>query len=82
MDVAGILSSRQRGFNVGSHGSCGWRGCSWVRAWFRMALLERHHPEASVHAFMAADDSAATIHDGASDLGKGDSTASVAHCND
>jgi hypothetical protein len=31
---------------------------------------------------MAADNSAVTIHDGASDLGKGDSTAGVAHCND
>ncbi len=47
-----------------------------------MALLERDHPEASAHAFVAADDSAATIHDGASDLGEGDSTAGVAHCND
>jgi hypothetical protein len=53
-----------------------------VRAWIRMALLERDHPEASARAFVAADDSAATIHDGASDLGEGDSTAGVAHCND
>ncbi len=73
MDVAGVLGGRQRGFNVGSHGSCGSGGCSWVRAWFRMALLEQDHP---------ADDSAAMIHDGASNLGEGDSTAGVAHCND
>ncbi len=53
-----------------------------MRAWFRMALLERDHPEASERAFVAADDSAATIHDGASNLGEGDSTAGVAHCND
>ncbi len=53
-----------------------------MRAWFRMALLERDHPEASAHAFVAADDSAATIHDGASNLGEGDSTASIVHCND
>jgi hypothetical protein len=52
-----------------------------VRVWFCMALLEQDHPEASVHAFVAADDSAATIHNGASDLGEDDSTASVAHCN-
>jgi hypothetical protein len=52
-----------------------------VCAWICMALLERDHPEASVHAFVAADDSAATIHDGASYLGEGDSTAGVAHCN-
>jgi hypothetical protein len=47
-----------------------------------MALLEWDHPEASARAFVAADDSAATIHNGASNLGEGDSTASVAHCND
>jgi hypothetical protein len=47
-----------------------------------MALLERDHPEASARAFVAADDSAATIHNGASDLGEGDSTAGIAHFND
>ncbi len=47
-----------------------------------MALLERDHPEASARAFVTADDSAATIHNGASNLGEGDSTAGVAHCND
>ena len=47
-----------------------------------MALLERGHLEASAHAFVAADDSVATIHDGVSNLGEGDSTAGVAHCND
>ncbi len=82
MDVAGVLGGRQRGFNVGSHGSCGWGGCSWVRAWFHMALLEQDHLEASASAFMAADDSAATIHNGASNLGEGDSTAGIAHCKD
>jgi hypothetical protein len=82
MDVAGVLGGRRCGFNVGSHGSCGWGGCSWVRAWFLMALLEQDHPETSVCAFVAADDSVATIHNGASDLGEGDSTAGVAHCND
>jgi hypothetical protein len=46
-----------------------------------MALLDRDHPEASVHAFVATDDSATTIHDGASNPGEGDSTAGVAHCN-
>jgi hypothetical protein len=56
MDVAGVLGGRQRGFNIGSHGSCGWGGCSWVRAWIRMALLERDHPEASACAFVAADE--------------------------
>ncbi len=82
MDVAGVLGGRQRGFNVGSHVSCGWGSCSWVSAWIGMALLEWDHPEASAHAFVAADDSVAMIHNGASDLGEGDSTASVAHCND
>jgi hypothetical protein len=53
-----------------------------VHAWICMALLERDHPETSALAFVAADDSAATIHDGASNLGEGDSTADVAHCND
>ncbi len=53
-----------------------------MRAWICTALLEWDHPEASAHAFVAADDSAATIHDGASNLGQGDSTAGVAHCND
>ncbi len=47
-----------------------------------MALLERDHPEACALAFVAADDSAATIHNGASNLGEGDSTANIAHCND
>jgi hypothetical protein len=47
-----------------------------------MALLERDHPEASARAFVAADNSAAMIHDGASNLDEGDSTAGVAHCND
>ncbi len=47
-----------------------------------MALLELDHPEASAHAFVAADDSAATIHDRASDLDEGDSTAGIAHCSD
>ncbi len=82
MDVAGVLSGRRRGFNVGGHGSCGWGGCSWVRARFSMALLERDHPGASALAFVAADDSAATIHNGASNLGEGDSTAGIAHWND
>ncbi len=53
-----------------------------MRAWIRMALLEWDHPEASARAFVAADNSVATIHNGASDLGEGDSTAGVAHCND
>jgi hypothetical protein len=48
---------------------------------FFSSLLERDHPEASARAFVAADDSAATIHDGASNLGEGDSTAGIAHCN-
>ncbi len=47
-----------------------------------MTLLEWDHPEASARAFVATDDSAATIHDGASDLGEGDGTAGIAHCND
>jgi hypothetical protein len=47
-----------------------------------MALLERDHPEASVRAFVAADDSAAAIPNGASNLGEGDSTAGIAHCSD
>jgi hypothetical protein len=81
MDVAGVLGSRQRGLYVGSHCSCGWGGCGWLRAWICMALLERDHPEASVHAFVVADNSAATIHDGASNLREGDSTGGVAHCN-
>ncbi len=46
-----------------------------------MTLLEWDHPEVSVRAFVATDDSAATIHDGASDLGEGDGTAGIAHCN-
>jgi hypothetical protein len=46
-----------------------------------MTLLECDHPEASAHAFVATVDSAATIHDGAFDLGEGDGTASIAHCN-
>ncbi len=82
MDVAGILGGRRHGFNVGNHGSCGWGGCSWVHAWFCMALLERDHPEASARAFVAADDSVATIHNNASNIGEGDSTAGIAHCND
>ncbi len=47
-------------------------------------LLEWDHPEASVRAFVATDDSAATIHDGASNsnFGEGDGTAGIAHCND
>ena len=45
-------------------------------------LLEWDHPEASVRAFVATDDSVATIHDGASDLGEGDGTAGFAYCND
>jgi hypothetical protein len=81
MDVAGILGGRGRGLDVGSHCSCGWGGCGWLRAWICMALLERDHPEASARTFVAADDSVARIHDGASDFGEGDSTASVAHCN-
>ncbi len=47
-----------------------------------MTLLEWDHPEASVRACVATDDSAATIHDGASNLGEGDGTACIAHCND
>ena len=47
-----------------------------------MTLLEWDHPEASAHAFVATDNSAATIHDGASNLGEGDGTAGIAHCND
>ncbi len=47
-----------------------------------MTLLEWDHPEASVHAFVATDDSAATKHNGASNLGEGDGTAGIAHCND
>ncbi len=31
---------------------------------------------------MATDDSAATIYDGAPNLGEGDGTAGIAHCND
>jgi hypothetical protein len=42
-----------------------------------MTLLEWDHPEASARAFVATDTSAATIHDGASDLGEGDGTAGV-----
>jgi hypothetical protein len=49
-----------------------------LRAWICMVLLERDHPEASARAFV---DSAAMIHNGASNLGEGDSTAGVAHCN-
>ncbi len=82
MDVAGVLGGRQRGLDVGSHCSCGWVGCGWLRAWICMALLEWDHPEASACAFRATDYSAATIHDGASNLGEGDSTAGIAHCND
>jgi hypothetical protein len=47
-----------------------------------MTVLEWDHPEASAHAFVATDNSAATIHDRASDLGEGDGTAGIAHCND
>jgi hypothetical protein len=47
-----------------------------------MTLLKWDHPEASACAFVASDDSAATIHDGASNLGEGDGTAGIAHCND
>ncbi len=47
-----------------------------------MTLLEWDHPEASARAFVATEDSAATIHNGASDLGEGDGTAGIAHCND
>ncbi len=82
MDVAGVLGGRQRGLNIGSHCSCSWGGCGRLRAWNCMALLEQDHSEASARAFVAADNSAATIHDGASNLGEGDSTAGVAHCND
>ncbi len=46
-----------------------------------MTLLEWDHPEASACAFVATDDSAAMIHDGTSDLGEGDGTAGIAHCN-
>ena len=46
-----------------------------------MNLLEWDHPEASVHVFVATDNSAATIHDGASNLSEGDVTAGIAHCN-
>jgi hypothetical protein len=81
MDVVGVLGGRQRGLDVGSHCSCGWGVCGWWCAWIRMALLEQDHPEASALAFVAADDSAATIHDAASNLGEGDSTAGVAHSN-
>ncbi len=35
-----------------------------------------------MRAFVATDDSAATIHNGASDCGEGDGTAGIAHCND
>ncbi len=52
-----------------------------MHAWFRMALLERDHLEASVCAFVATDDSATMIHGGASNLDKSYNTASVAHCN-
>jgi hypothetical protein len=47
-----------------------------------MTLLERDYLEASAHAFVATDNSAATIQDGASNLGESDGTASIAHCND
>ncbi len=43
--------------------------------------MEWDHPEASVRAFVATDNSAATIHNGASNLGEGDSIAGIAHCN-
>jgi hypothetical protein len=46
-----------------------------------MTLLEWDHPEASAHAFVATDDSAATIHAGASNIGEDDGTAGIAHCN-
>ncbi len=46
-----------------------------------MTLLEWDHPEASAHAFVATDNSAAMIHNGASNLGEGEGTASIAHCN-
>jgi hypothetical protein len=29
MDVAGILGSRQRGFDIGSHCRCGWGVSGW-----------------------------------------------------
>ncbi len=47
-----------------------------------MTLLEWDHLEASARAFVATDNSAAMIHDGASNLGEGEGTASIAHCND
>ena len=43
MDVVGVLGGRQCGLDVGSHCSCGWGGCGWLRAWIRMALLEQDH---------------------------------------
>ncbi len=44
--------------------------------------MEWDHPEASAHAFVATDNSLAMIHDGASNLGEGEGTAGIAHCND
>ncbi len=46
-----------------------------------MTLLEWDRPEASACAFVATDNSAATIHNGASHLGEGEGTAGIAHCN-
>ncbi len=51
-----------------------WSGVEW-------SGVEWDHPEASACAFVATEDSAATIHNGASNLGEGDCTASISHCN-
>ncbi len=47
-----------------------------------MTLLEWDHPEASARAFVATDDSVATMHNGVSNHGEGDGIAGIAHCND
>ncbi len=84
MDVAGILGGRQRGLDIGSHCRCGWGICGWYGVeWtgVEWSGVEWDHPEASARAYVATDNSAATIHNGASDLGEGDGTASIAYCN-
>jgi hypothetical protein len=59
-----------------------WLGSLWLVMYLYLYGGTIQRPVSSVRAFVATDNSVATIHDGASNLGEGDGTAGIAHCND
>jgi hypothetical protein len=74
MDIAGILSGRGSGSNIGCHGDGRLRV-----GWWRVCIFgERDRPEARPCAFVTADNGTATIGDCTSNFGEVDGATCIA----